>query len=80
MVPTIGPGDVVLIDQHLARRRHPAEGGVWVVNLDVLEGEAQGGAIKRIEMADGVLTLSSDNPDKTRYPTRDPTGAPPDPT
>ena len=70
MAPTIRPGDVVLIDQHIERRHHPEDGHVYVVNLDALEGDEHGGAITRVETSDGILILTSDNPDKTRYPTR----------
>ena len=70
MAPTIQPGTVVLIDRHVERRRRPEDGRVYVVNLDALEGDDHGGAITRIETSDGILILTSDNPDTTRYPTR----------
>ena len=70
MVPTIQPGDVVVIDQNIERRRHPGDGHLYVVNLDALAGDDHGGAITRIETSDGILILTSDNPDTTRYPPR----------
>ena len=70
MAPTIQPGTVVLIDRHVERRRRPEDGRVYVVNLDALEGDDHGGAITRIETSDGILILTSDNPDTTRYPPR----------
>ena len=70
MAPTVQPGDVVLIDQHIERRRHPQDGHLYVVHLDALEGAAHGGAIRRVETSDGILVLTADNPDKTHYPTR----------
>ena len=70
MAPTIRPGDVVLIDQNIERRRHPQDGHVCVVNLDALEGDEHGGAITRIETSNGILILTADNPDKKQYPTR----------
>ena len=70
MVPTIQPADVVLIDRNIQRRRHPADGHVYVVNLDPLEGDDHGSAITRAETSDGLLILTSDNPDKQHYPTR----------
>ena len=70
MAPTIRPGDVVLIDQNIGRRRHPEDGHVYVVNLDALERDEHGGGITRIERSDGILILTSDNPDKNQFPTR----------
>ena len=70
MAPTVQPGDVVVIDQNIERRRHPEDGRLYVVNLDALEGHEHGGAITRIETSDGILILTSDNPDTTQYPAR----------
>ena len=41
-----------------------------MVNLDALEGDEHGGGITRIERSDGILILTSDNPDKNQFPTR----------
>lgn len=69
MVPTIMPGDVVVIDHHEERRRKPVDGHIYAVNYGPLTGE--GGAIKRVEVTDnGILILISDNPDKGRYGTK----------
>ena len=70
MAPTIRPGDVVLIDQNIERRRHPEDGQVYVVNLDALEGDEHGGGLQRIEVSGSTLILNADNADKSRYPTR----------
>ncbi len=70
MAPTIRPGDVVVIDQNIERRRHPEDGHVYVVNLDALEGDDHGGGITRVETSGGILILTADNPDKTQFPTR----------
>lgn len=69
MVPTILPGDAVLIDQNIERRRHRHDGQLYVVNLAAQGGDDHGAAIKRIETGDGTLILTADHPDKTRYPT-----------
>ena len=70
MVPTIQPSDVVVIDQNIERRRHPEDGHLYVIKLDALAGDEHGGAITRIETSDGILILTSDNPDTTQYPAR----------
>lgn len=69
MLPTIQPGDVVVIDQRLERRAQPTTGAVYAVNLVALTGET-GGTLKRIEITDGHLVIIADNSDKTRYATR----------
>jgi len=69
MLPTIQPGDVVLLDQRLDRRASPTSGQVYAVNLAALIGDP-GGTVKRIEIADRHLVVLADNPDKTKYPTR----------
>ncbi len=70
MAPMIRPGDVVLIDQNIERRRHPEDGQVYVVNLDALEDDEHGGGLQRIEVSGSTLILNADNADKSRYPTR----------
>ncbi len=70
MAPLIQPGDVVLIDQNIARRRRPQDGHIYAVNIGALEGDESGGGITRVEMSDGMLIINADNPDKKRYPTR----------
>ena len=69
MEPTIEPGDVVLIDQYLKRRRRPSDGGVYAVNEQPLTGKP-GGALHRVTLSGRTLILNSDNPDKTKHPTR----------
>ncbi len=68
MVPTIVPGDVVVIDQRPERRIRPKAGHIFAVNFAPLTGEA-GGALKRIEVSQGMLIVASDNPDKVKYGT-----------
>ena len=50
MLPRIEPGDVVLIDQNVDRRKHPKAGHIYAVNFGPLTGD-DGGAVKRIELA-----------------------------
>jgi phage repressor protein C with HTH and peptisase S24 domain len=69
MTPTIEPGDVVLIDQNLARRRHPLDGRIYAINTGPLTGKA-GGALQRVDLSGRTLILSSDHLDKTAHPTR----------
>ena len=69
MTPTIEPGDVVLIDQNVARRRHPSGGRIYAINLGPLTGK-DGGILQRVDRSGRTLILSSDNPDKSAYPTR----------
>ena len=69
MAPMIQPGDVVLIDQNIKRRRHPHDGHVYAVNSGPLTGD-EGGALQRIELSAGMLILTADNADKSKYPTR----------
>ncbi len=68
MTPTIQPGDIVVIDPALDRRRQPRPGDIQAVNFAPLSTENRG-AIKRVELRDGHLIISSDNPDKREYPT-----------
>lgn len=68
MVPTILPEDTVLIDPSEAVRRKPRNGTLYAVNYAGLTGD-EGSAVKRVEVADGMLIVSSDNPDKSRFPT-----------
>ena len=69
MTPTVEPGDVVLIDQNVTRRRRPRAGRIFAINEGPLTG-TDGGALQRVELSGKTLILSSDNPDKSRYPTR----------
>ena len=69
MKPAIEPGDVVLIDQNVARRRHPSDGRIYAVNAGPLTG-TDGGMLQRIDLSGRTLILSSDNPDKSAFPTR----------
>lgn len=70
MMPTILPRDVVVIDQRPERRKAPTAGHIFAVNYAPLVGEPGGGAIKRVEISEGMLILSSDNSDKTKYGTK----------
>lgn len=69
MLPTIQPGDMIAINQDEATRARPLSGHLYAVNFGPLTGDP-GGAVKRVELADGHLIISSDNPDKGRYPTQ----------
>ena len=69
MTPTIEPGDVVLIDQNLARRRRPTDGQIYALNTGPLTGQ-DGGTLQRVELKGRTLILSADHPDKSAYPTR----------
>jgi len=69
MLPTIQPNDMVAIDQDEEIRRRPLTGHIYAVNFAPLTGD-EGGAVKRVELAQGHLIISSDNPDKARYPTQ----------
>ena len=69
MKPTIEPGDVVLVDQNVTRRRRPAAGRVFAINEGPLTG-ADGGTLARIDRSGHTLILSADHPDKAAYPTR----------
>lgn len=59
----IAPGDLVLLDLSPDRLANP-KGEIYACNLD------GGGALKRVELIDESLVISSDNPDKRRYATR----------
>ncbi len=69
MKPTIEPGDVVLIDQNVTRRRHPSNGRIYAINAGPLTG-TDGGMLQRIDLSARTLILSSDNPDKSAFATR----------
>ena len=69
MTPTIEPGDVVLIDQNLARRRRPIDGQIYAINTGPLT-EHDSGTLQRVELKGRTLILSADQPDKATYPTR----------
>ena len=68
MTPTIQPGDVVLIDRNVTRRRHPPAGRIYAINFGPLTGK-DGGVLQRVELKGRTLILSSDNPDKSAFPT-----------
>lgn len=68
MLPTIQPGDVVAINQAESVRSRPISGHIYAVNFGPLTGD-EGGAVKRVELANDHLIINSDNPDKNRYPT-----------
>lgn len=63
MVPTIQPGDLLVIDQQEQGRLRPNPRFVYALNID------NGATIKRVEVVDGRLIISSDNLDKDKYPT-----------
>ena len=69
MTPTIESGDVVLIDQNLARRQRPTDGQIYAINTGPLT-EHDGGTLQRVELKGRTLILSADHPDKATYPTR----------
>ena len=69
MLPTLEPGDVVVIDQDPNRRRSPKAGHIYAVNFGPLSGD-DGGAAKRIELSGGMLVVTSDNMNKQEYPTQ----------
>ena len=69
MKPTIEPGDVLVIDQNLTRRRRPPAGRIFAINEGPLTG-TDGGALHRVDRSGHTLILSSDHPDKAAYPTR----------
>lgn len=69
MAPTILPGDVVVIDRNPDLCRTPRQGQIYAVNFYPLTREA-GGAVKRVELRDGHLVISSDNADKREFPTQ----------
>ena len=69
MKPTIEPGDVVLIDQNLTRRRRPPAGQIFAINEGPLTG-TDGGGLQRVDLSGHTLILSADHPDKAAYPTR----------
>ena len=69
MRPLIHPRDVVVIDRDPKRRLPPVNGRVYAVNFGPLTGE-EGGALKRIDLVDHTLIVSSDNADKAHYPTQ----------
>ena len=69
MLPTLEPGDVVVIDQNPDRRRSPKAGHIYAVNFGPLTGD-DGGAVKRIDLSGSTLIVSSDNTDKRAYPTQ----------
>ena len=69
MRPLIHPRDTVVIDRNPKRRLPPVNGCIYAVNFGPLTGE-EGGALKRIDLVDHVLIVSSDNADKAHYPTQ----------
>ena len=69
MKPTVEPGDVVVIDQNVTRRRRPAAGHIFAINEGPLTGR-DGGSLARVDLSGRTLILSADHPDKAAYPTR----------
>ena len=69
MKPTVEPGDVVLIDQNVTRRRRPAAGHIFAINEGPLTGR-DGGSLARVDLSGHTLILSADHPDKAAHPTR----------
>ena len=69
MLPTLEPGDVIVIDQNHDRRRSPKAGHIYAVNFGPLTGD-DGGAVKRIERSGSMLAIHSDNMNKREYPTQ----------
>ncbi len=67
MLPTLEPGDVLVIDQNPDRRRSPQAGHIYAVNFDPLTGD-DGGAVKRIDLSGSTLVVTSDNMNKRSYP------------
>ncbi|MDA2953625.1 MAG: hypothetical protein O2976_03300 [Actinomycetota bacterium] len=69
MAPTIEPDDVVLLDQNVTRRRRPPAGRIYAITMGPLTGKV-GGTLHRVDLSGRTLVLSSDNPNKSAYPTR----------
>ena len=69
MAPTIEPDDVVLLDQNVTRRRRPPAGCIYAITMGPLTGKV-GGTLHRVDLSGRTLVLSSDNPNKSAYPTR----------
>ena len=67
MTPTIEPGDVVLIDQNVSRRRRPRAGDIYVIHFPAL-ADSDGSGLRRVKLSGRTLILSADNPDKSGYP------------
>jgi transcriptional regulator with XRE-family HTH domain len=68
MVPTIMPKDTVLLNRDPDVRLRPKDGAIYAVNYAQLNGDS-GAAVKRVEIWKRSLVVSSENPDKKRYPT-----------
>lgn len=64
MLPTIRPGDTVLLDCSDAKRENPRKDRIYAVNVE------EGSTLKRVAIVGGVITLCSDNLDKDEYPMR----------
>ena len=69
MKPTIEPGDVVVIDQNVTRRRRPGAARIFAINEGPLTG-TDGGSLARVDVSGHTLILNADHPDKAAYPTR----------
>lgn len=63
MMPTIQPGDLLVIDQRDQGRMRPNPRLIYALNID------GGATVKRVEVVDGRLVISSDNLDKDKYAT-----------
>ena len=69
MLPTLEPGDIIVIDQNPDWRHSPKAGHLYAVNFGPLTGN-DGGAVKRITLFGSTLIVTSDNPDTRTYPTQ----------
>lgn len=63
MSPTIKPDDIVLLDCSEGKRMHPQNGEIYAVNI-----QDEGSALKRVVIVDNLMSLISDNLDKSEYP------------
>lgn len=64
MMPTIQPGDTVLLDCADSRREQPKKDRIYAVNVE------EGSTLKRVTMLGNTIALISDNIDKSDYYTR----------
>lgn len=64
MLPTIEPGNVVLLDCSNERRSEPRKDRIYAVNVE------EGATLKRIVREPGFVMLVADNPDKDNYETQ----------
>jgi SOS-response transcriptional repressor LexA len=64
MIPTIQPGETVLLDCSDAKRMKPVNDRIYAVNVPTA-----GATLKRVFRLDRGLLLVADNVDKSEYPT-----------